>query len=213
MKSLLLQIESSKDNYFESALEIYDISFPLAERQPLDRIIERVESGKCKMYVVLINDNLVVGMALLWNFSECQIMLLDYFAITPSYRNQGLGKLFLEQINSKVISENKILGLEIEHPKRGNNMSQRISRMNFYLDKGAKILTNVKYSMPALDGSEDIEMLLLLLVNARVNVNASELKNFLINIYSKVYLLDKESILVKNVLSKIPNHIKLSATL
>ncbi len=212
MLESLIRITSSNHVYFQECLFIYADAFPSEERQPFERIVERVNSNTCELYCFLYGAK-PVGMAILWDFSECEIMFLDYFAIATEYRRKGMGRLFLQNLFLWVSPKEKVLGLEIEHPNYGNNITERIFRMMFYTSNGAKILSNVRYIMPALDGTEDIEMLLLLLKPTEELPRREELQKFISNLYSNVYLLQPEHYLVNKIIQSIPAKIEICDSL
>ena len=63
------------------------------------------------------------------------IVLLDYLAVSPDRRGNGLGSQILEQLNHRY--EGKRILLEIEDPDaRCKNKEERLRRRSFYLRNG-----------------------------------------------------------------------------
>ena len=156
MNISIAHIKSANDKLFEKAIDIYIDSFPASERQSIANITHRINCDKCKM-IALIENNLVLGMAIIWKFSNNRIGLVDYIAIEKNNRHRGLGGLLLTRILNEEVKID-YWAIEIEHPNYGGNIEERKRRLRFYLSNGARIASNIKYLMPAQDNSNDIEI-------------------------------------------------------
>jgi GNAT superfamily N-acetyltransferase len=211
MSTSFCKIASSKSKEYKDAITIYTTAFPVAEQQPLKRMKERLDKKLFSMYALKENKQ-VIGMAVVWKFKSAKILLLDYVAIDKKLRGKGLGKIFLEWIINKALRKGEVIGIEIEHPGKGRNRIQRKNRLNFYLSCGAKVLENVDYFMPALDGTKDIEMQLLVMHSGfkGMSIHQADVKEFIGNLYSKVYLLGAEHPLVISIINSVPIKIKIS---
>jgi hypothetical protein len=203
------QIKSTKDSLYKQAIDIYIDSFPSSERQSLATIAYRINCSKCKM-IALVENNFVLGMAIIWKFSNDRIGLIDYIAIEKNNRNRGLGGLLLTSILNEEVKID-YWAIEIEHPNYGTNIMERKQRLRFYLTNGARIASNIKYFMPAQDNSNDIEMLILFMskTNDFMDIKKEDIIFLLEKIYFEVYSLDPKNALAQSILSEIPQKIKI----
>lgn len=79
------------------------------------------------------NDNRFAGLVITVLYQN--LLLVDYFAISPEARGQGIGSQALKAICERY--QDKQLFLEIEKPKEdAENQAQRLQRKRFYLRNG-----------------------------------------------------------------------------
>ncbi|MCW3126750.1 MAG: hypothetical protein JWO03_2408 [Bacteroidetes bacterium] len=213
MSTSLISISSSAHELFGECIEIYLQSFPPGERQPVERIVQRIDSGTCELYAMTTEQGHVAGIAIIWTFASCDIMFLDYFAIAEDMRHKGYGRIMLHLVYEMAARRSKSLCMEIEHPSYGSNTTERLARLHFYTSNGARILSNIRYMMPSQDSGDDMEMLLLIYTAEKLIPTVDELRTFISHLYSSVYLLDTDHYLVSLIPGGIPGHIELSDAL
>ena len=115
---------------------LYKKAFPSYERKPFSLIYNTNKKGHTDVWI-LSNNNAFLGLAITMN--DLDLVLLDYFAIEPKYRNQGLGTKALHLLHHHY--QNQRLFIEIESTFVDcDNLEERIKRKDFYLRNGMKEL-------------------------------------------------------------------------
>lgn len=190
-------------------MAIYVEAIPVAERQNIDTIKDRIQNGKEKLYIGSIDDK-VAFMALLYPLESSQFVLLDYMAVKPEYRKHGLGSEFLKNINRITDLKNRFFIFEVEDPKAGSDEETRQRRVYFYRKNGAKILKHVCYVLPALQGNTPTDMILLVMApNRPVWLSGEAIKDAIKQIYGELYFRDESDPLLKSFIDKVPDRIEL----
>lgn len=181
-------ITDINDHRFNQCLMIYRNSFPGNERQPEDVIIDRIHSGKAKLYVGEDGGD-ILCIALVWIFHDSRFALLDYFAVAASMRGKGVGSIFLKFLLQEVIGIGRSLVMEVEHPGHGVNIDERKARINFYRRNGAVVLEDVRYLLPPLGAAtEPMEMQLMIAFAHGPATSAAEIRDLITRIYTEVYI-------------------------
>lgn len=110
--------------------ELYMEAFPEDERRPFPVIIKAQGKGDAEILIIGQQDgDGMLGEVIFTRHKD--VVLLDYFAITPAFRGQGIGTKVLWELKKRC---NKVhLVLEIESTKvEADNLKQRLSRKAFY---------------------------------------------------------------------------------
>ena len=121
---------------------LYESSFPLSERKELDYMLSGNKAAAYEVLVISTPEYPVVGMVI--TVTHGHLTMLDYFAISPDLRGQGLGHAVLPMIRDHVrASGGGHFFLEIETPPPACiprdpcvNAEQRVRRKAFYLSAG-----------------------------------------------------------------------------
>lgn len=121
---------------------LYESSFPPSERKPLDYMLTGEHASAYEVLVISAPDCPVAGMVI--TVTHGSLTMLDYFAISPDLRGQGLGHAVLPLIRDHVReSGGGHFFLEIETPPPlciprdpCPNAEQRMRRKAFYLSAG-----------------------------------------------------------------------------
>jgi ribosomal protein S18 acetylase RimI-like enzyme len=187
--------DSSCKDYSDS-IAIYLEAFPKNERQTVEKLKSRIDTGHSKMLVAK-SDGSVVGVSLLCNFKDLNFGLLDYMAVQKTVRNMGIGsKLFSKTYDLLEIDmPGGLLWLEVDDPAYGSPSEKTIRwrRIKFYQRLGTKIISDFKYFMPPINGDTPTNMLLMTYPGSKIAVIGHELLScVLAAIYSKVYEKDKD---------------------
>lgn len=121
---------------------LYESSFPALERKKLDYMLSGEHASAYEVLVISTPDSPVAGMVI--TVTHGDITMLDYFAISPDLRGQGLGHAVLPMIRDRV--KERMGGhffLEIETPPPFcvprdpcANAEQRVRRKAFYASAG-----------------------------------------------------------------------------
>jgi GNAT superfamily N-acetyltransferase len=188
---------------------IYAEAIPEAERQSINAIKERIQSGKEKLYIGTI-DTEVALMVLLYPLESSQFVLLDYMAVKPKYRRHGVGSEFLRNITRITGIKNRFFLFEVEDPKTGPDTEIRQRRVYFYRKNGAKILKHVPYLLPPLQGNTPTDMILLMMAqNHPVWLSGNAIKDAIRQIYRELYLRDESDPLLQSFVDKMPQKVDL----
>jgi GNAT superfamily N-acetyltransferase len=214
---IIKEIKDYNSFEFKQSINIYENSFPFNETRPFEDIVNMLRNDKNYHLIVSLNNNSVIGISLMYIFRSLNIGLLDYMAISPSYRGQGLGKEIFNFTFEKLCSIiTNGIGLLIEIQKENNlldhqEMTIRKNRIGFYNKLGVKLLDKVNYLLPQIYSNnkeeEEEEMYLLIKPIKKIYYLSKEQVIQYINIiYSTIYkyydndLLDKIS---SNIAEKI----------
>ena len=140
MKNIQLRRLREEDRPAYEAL--YESSFPASERKDLNFMLTGDNSAAYEVLAVSTPDHPVAGMVI--TVTHGNLTMLDYFAVTPDLRGQGLGHAVLPLIRDHVRkSGGGHFFLEIETPPPlciprdpCANAEQRMRRKAFYASAG-----------------------------------------------------------------------------
>lgn len=129
-----MELKPAKKKDLSMIRNLYEASFPRAERKPFSRILRNCRKGKMELLVILESQSF----AGFFVTALCgSLVLVDYFAVAGEKRNQGIGGRALRLLQRQY-PEKKIF-LEIEQTDAAaKNALQREKRKNFYLENGMK---------------------------------------------------------------------------
>ncbi|RYF97920.1 MAG: hypothetical protein EOO02_19970 [Chitinophagaceae bacterium] len=189
-------IDTSSHTMFEACLAIYRESFPDHEKQPETVIADRLINGVATLYAG-IRDGVPVCIAIIHHLRDLDGDLLDYFAVSPNGRGEGIGSAFLQiifdllrmerQSDSVNPERQRYLLIEVEHPDFGDNKKERNNRIRFYQKAGA-VLLGSRYLLPPLGSAKHAsEMRLMIFPGNMSNLTSQSLKKIISAIYTQVY--------------------------
>ncbi len=201
-------ITDINSSLFKEALLLYQQAFPANERHSLEVISQRVANRQSVLHVGIIEEK-VVCMALTWEFTHIPFLLLDYLAVDTDFRGKNIGTLLFKKITQYARQKAKWLIMEVEKPGISSNADDQERRIRFYLKNGAKILENVPYILPALDGTIPTEMVLMIvpMQNDTNEINRDEIKQLIKSLYSELYLRNESDELLQSFIHKIPEKV------
>jgi GNAT superfamily N-acetyltransferase len=203
---------------FECSLNIYKSSFPSNETRPIEKIAEMLKRDKNYQLFVLMKDNSVVGISLMYVFRTLGIGLLDYMAVKPDYKRQGLGKEIFKDTLEKFMSDTPDgigLLMEIQREDAPNlqkgEINVRKHRLRFYSNMGAKILEGVNYLLPPIQHDFEPEQMYLMIkpVNQIDYLPKEYVLQYIETIYSTIYQYQAKDLL-DTISRELPNRIVLS---
>ncbi|WP_022774725.1 GNAT family N-acetyltransferase [Butyrivibrio sp. AE2015] len=131
MKLNLLNIDEIKQIYETRMV----IDFPKAELKPLKNIIEAVNSGIYEC-LGLFEGGECIGYTFLVKQDES--FLIDYIAIYPDKRNNGVGSQLLRHLY-EYLAAAKVVILEVEDPQYAKSAEEKdiqTRRLGFYMRNG-----------------------------------------------------------------------------
>src|SRR5690554_4789317 len=126
----MLEVLNLKD--FDKIYDLMEVSFPRDEYRNYEDQKALLSNSSYTIYVVYDEIHAIKGFMAVWDFDE--FAFIEHFAVSPKFRNNGMGKEMLSQI-VKVLG--KRLCLEVEEPD--TIMAKRrigfYERNNFFLNK------------------------------------------------------------------------------
>lgn len=115
--------------------KLYREAFPRCERKPFAVIWEKSRKGQ--MELLAIDSEGFAGLVITVLYGD--IVLLDYFAVSPERRGDGIGSAVMALLQSRYAG--KRLLLEIEDPDVPcDNREERERRRRFYLRNGLTVM-------------------------------------------------------------------------
>ncbi len=135
--------------------------FPRGERRPLFSMEKLQKAGRYDCYGYYQEDSLVAYACYILS-QDGSYALLDYFAVVPELRGNGIGSEFLRSLRGNVSAKCGVF-IEAESPdsaKTEDEKETRERRIHFYLSNGAKkttskcLLFGVDYDILFISGKE-----------------------------------------------------------
>ena len=204
MGNIIFQEISFNNNVLlEEIFLIYKEAFPLNEQQPIAVIKTRLQQSKEIVIAATINDK-VVGFGFLYDLKNTDFLLLDYLAIKENQRGQNIGGSLLTYLKQYASKIKKHLLMEVDDPKYGGEER----RVAFYQKNGAYWLKDVKYILPALDGDNATEQILMIVpFGAKTTFNGMEIKRLAKILYRELYGIDGKNNDLELVLKSVNNRV------
>ena len=129
---LLLKKLPNEFNDIKNLEKINYEAFPIEERLEIDKLLEMANTDLFSLYLVYEINKLIGFILLAINKPSIYIFL---FAIDKSMRSKGYGSIVLKRI--KELYPEYQIALDLERINENcPNISQRISRKNFYMRNG-----------------------------------------------------------------------------
>lgn len=116
--------------------------FPPSELKHLSSITAMQRRG-CYDVLGAYESDRLIAYALLYRPTQGRILLLDYLAVLPAYRNRGNGRALMALLRSYYAAAADVLMIECERPKAAPDEQEARLRIRFYEGAGA-VLTNVR---------------------------------------------------------------------
>ena len=111
---------------------LYQSAFPKTEKKPFSVILSMWKRGKSDVWYCE-KDGMFAGLVITINGAD--MILLDYLAVSPQRRGQGIGSEILQTMRR--IYQGKGVFLEIEIvDETAENYEERKNRKQFYLSNG-----------------------------------------------------------------------------
>lgn len=121
--------------YMRQLKKLYNESFPKAEKKPFWIMRKKCREGTMEMFALTENGSIFVGLAIFIYFRD--MVLLDYFAIEPSFRGMGKGSEALELIKRRFSDKRFFLEIESVY-EECSDIKNRQNRRKFYMANGLK---------------------------------------------------------------------------
>ncbi len=133
----LLTVEELKQLYSEHMKR----DFPPDELKPLSTLLKMTEDGVYDPYG-LWEDGVLMAYAFYWRYNGAPYVMLDYFAVLPQYRNQGVGSQLLREMLEQFCQDGGGVFGEVEIPDSGDEAVDdlRRRRLGFYNRAGMRTM-------------------------------------------------------------------------
>ena len=187
------KIEIDNQEVLEQVFQIYEMSFPANERQPLETLKIRLKENKEVLFAAKLQKE-IVGIGFLFDLIGSDFLLLDYLAVKESHRGKQIGEALFSKLKGYAEFRKKHLLMEVDDPEFGHDKIQRHKRIAFYQKNGAMVLEDVKYILPALDGTVTTEQILMVVPYfSKRQFLAQEIKDLVKILYSELYGISEEN--------------------
>ena len=186
---------------FELCLGVLEQSIAANEQLSRSRLRKLLSGDDYRLYA-LRGRNEVAGAASLYFSSSTPFVVLDYLAIHPERRNQGLGSVFFRELTDAVRRENPeanwlILEVDDEGEKLDGKYVENRRRIEFYRRLGAQLLANVPYRFPSPSGVAVPMRLMVYRLQAGATLSASDLRAAIEDSFRQVHgRRDEDELLV-----------------
>lgn len=188
----ITKIELDQKETLDEVFKIYQNSFPANERQTLETLKIRLKEKKEVLFAAKIN-NEMVGIGFLFNLLGSDFLLLDYLAVKQNYRGKQIGEALFSHLKNYARLQKKHLLMEVDDPEFGDDKPYRVKRLAFYQKNGAFWLKDIKYILPALDGTNPTEQILMLVPqNSKSEFSGEEIKDLVKRLYAELYGISGE---------------------
>lgn len=116
---------------------LYLEAFPKEERKPFSLILKKSQEGLAEILAIEDPEGLFLGFAI--TVLHKNLVLLDYFAVSPGFRGKNIGSETLGLLQQRHASRQLVI--EIEDPREpAANQEERIRRKSFYLKNGMRAM-------------------------------------------------------------------------
>ena len=147
---------------------LYLSAFPARERKPFGVIVRMAKEGRADPWTIRCN-GVLAGLAATVNSPE--LVLLDYLAVTRTYRGRGVGTAAMENL----MAQYPALLVEIESTREDcGNSAEREKRKQFYVNCG----------MTPLDVEADLFGVRMELLGYRCRLDFEGYRSFYCRYYS-----------------------------
>ena len=169
IKENIMEVLNTAD--FDKMFGIMEKSFPPDEHRPKNEQKKLFEDSRYKVYCV----GKVKAFMAVWEFEN--FVFLEHFAVSPEYRNEGLGSRMLGALREKY---NKKICLEVEPPE--NKIAS--GRIGFYERNGFYLNTYPYIQPPISKGKTPIP---LMVMTSGAPVDKQEFEEIKDILYKEVY--------------------------
>jgi GNAT superfamily N-acetyltransferase len=199
----ITKIELDQKETLDEVFKIYQNSFPANEQQTLETLKIRLKENKEVLFAAKFQ-NEIVGIGFLFDLIGSDFMLLDYLAVKENHRGKQIGEALFSHLKNYARLQKKHLLMEVDDPEFGDDKPNRFKRLVFYQKNGAFRLKDIKYILPALDGTNPTEQILMLVPeNSKSEFSGEEIKDLVKRLYAELYGISGEDTNLANINTSI----------
>ncbi len=153
----------------------------------------------------------MLGYAIVRALDDSDAALLEYMAVAPDRRSQGIGQQLFTEAANLAAGSSKFLLVEVDSDKlRNDDQADRIRRKMFYRRLGCKEIEGLDYIMPpvstVLPGAMDV------LIHGRQlppHIERARIRRWLECCYVEVYGLSASDPRIETMVSGLPANVRL----
>jgi GNAT superfamily N-acetyltransferase len=163
-KLRLIEITDPDSDLARQAFEIYETSFPIEERDPVERIADamrRIQKKNIAHFLAAVDAGRVIGLVMYSYYKKERLGFLFYMATDLDLRGRGLGSWMFKQTIRRLEEDAHFLvgepplGMfwEVERPLDAADEAERIlreRRIRFYQRNGAVLMDWIDFTAPPL---------------------------------------------------------------
>lgn len=125
------------ETQFANLERLYLKTFPESERKPFSLMLQKSREGIMELLAIEEETGAFLGLAITILYKD--LVLLDYFAVSPTMQGQNIGSRALRLLQERYTG--KRFFLEIEDPREhAPNQEERIRRKAFYLRNNMTVM-------------------------------------------------------------------------
>lgn len=114
---------------FTNLERLYLEAFPKCERKPFSLMVQKSREGIMELLAMEEEDGTFLGLAITILYKD--MVLLDYFAVSPIMRGQNIGSCALRLLQERYAGKRFVLEIE-NTEENAPNLEERIRRKAFY---------------------------------------------------------------------------------
>lgn len=182
----LVRITDAGSQQFTDCMTVLRESIAGEVQLPEKRLLELLRTGDYQLFV-LARAGEILGAALIYLAPKLHFAWLDYMAIAPHQRGQGLGSsLFRGIVDIALQNHAEWLLLEVDDDHARDHAIQR-KRIEFYRRLGARLLLNVPYLFPSAFGEPVPMRLMTCPLTQRTELPAEYLDRVVTEVFAKIH--------------------------
>lgn len=204
----IIKLEIDQKETLDEVFKIYEASFPANERQTLETLKIRLKENKEVLFAAKFQ-NEIVGIGFLFDLLMSDFLLLDYLAVKENHRGKQIGEALFSHLKKYATRQKKHLLMEVDDLEFGDDKVQRQKRIAFYQKNGALWLKDIKYILPALDGTNPTEQILMLVPeNSKSEFSGEEIKDMVKQLYAELYGISGEDTYLAKIITSITEKVR-----
>jgi hypothetical protein len=193
---MLVNFFSLSTGQQDDVKRLYNASFPDEERRAFDDLVTNAYNGEYELYA-FVEGFVVEALVFLFTPKDMPYVLLDYFAVIPDKRGAGIGSRSFKVLVKKIQSSKRTLIMEVEDPSYGDDKTEKMRRIAFYLKNGADIIKEYDYVLPDLSGGIKSTKMKLMFSPTILYLDVDKLHTFITILFEKLYLRNQEDSILK----------------
>jgi len=172
--------------------EIYENSFPAAERKPFEQIADGIARGAYTCMVARAHDepNGIAAFAFTLPLPDTMAAFLEYMAVRVERHGQGIGSALFDAVIRESARHRPASQIvwEVEPPDSADPLNHSNRRLRFYERLGGRLVTlSTAYRMPDYERRTDGVPLRLMLVPMEAQPDKKTASALIKSIYDAAY--------------------------
>lgn len=201
------RVTDPRSPVFAEILALYANAFPSSERKPTQFLSDVLVREDYRIFMLADQESLI-GFGVIFQSSNQQFALLEYMAIADRRRDQGWGARLFNEVTARVAGP---LLLEVETDRlHVAGTDDRARRKSFYRRLGCHVIEGLDYLMPQISSSAPPSMDLMIHGYPKPFLEKELLREWLGEIYRKVYDRHAHDSAIGRMLADLPKEIRLN---